>query len=102
MFSALASLRSATPDISTKDFHVAASDGHTLICRWYTKNNSPLPGSAIVYAHGGGMIALTIEQYDERMRWHVSRTGVPMLMVDYRLCPEVRAPVGSEFFFPSL
>ena len=39
------------------------------------------------------MIALTIDNYDEPVKRYVSRTGVPFLMVDYRLAPEVQAPV---------
>lgn len=31
--------------------------------------------------------------YDEAVKRYVSRTGVPFLMVDYRLAPEVKAPV---------
>lgn len=39
------------------------------------------------------MIALSIDQYNDFVKNYVSRTGVPFLMVDYRLCPEVKAPV---------
>lgn len=39
------------------------------------------------------MIALTIEHYDKAISRYVSRTGVPFLVVDYRLAPEVQAPV---------
>lgn len=39
------------------------------------------------------MISLTIEHYDKAISRYVSRTGVPFLVVDYRLAPEVQAPV---------
>ncbi len=81
------------PDVEFKDFSTKAEDGHEIKLRWYTKKDSPAPGSAILYAHGGGMIALKLEHYDDAIKRYVSRTGVPFLSVDYRLCPEVRAPV---------
>jgi acetyl esterase/lipase len=83
----------AVADVESKDFHTKTDDGHEMILRWFTKKGSTPPGSAILYSHGGGMIALTIDNYDEAVKRYVSRTGVPFLMVDYRLAPEVKAPV---------
>ena len=91
-FDALVAQGTTIDDVSSKDFKAKASDGHEIICRWYTKNDHPLPGSAVLYSHGGGMIALTIENYDQVVKGYVSRTGVPFMMVDYRLAPEVQAP----------
>jgi len=92
-FSMLARLAPGVTDVDSKDFHTKAEDGHDIILRWYTKKDYPLSGSAVCYAHGGGMIALTIENYDELVKRYVTRTGVPFLLVDYRLAPEVKAPV---------
>lgn len=80
-------------DVDTKDFHTKAEDGHEIICRWYTKKDTPASGSAILYAHGGGMIALSIEKYDQLVKRYVTRTGVPFMLIEYRLAPEVKAPV---------
>lgn len=93
LFGLLINQTPAGKDVSSKDFHTQAEDGHDIICRWYTKNDTPLPGSAVAYAHGGGYIALTIDQYDEIVKRYVSRTGVPFMTIDYRLAPEVKAPV---------
>jgi acetyl esterase/lipase len=79
--------------VDSKDFSTKANDGHELLLRWYTKQGTPLPGSAILYAHGGGMICLNIGVYDQGIKRYVSRTGVPFLLVEYRLAPEVRYPV---------
>lgn len=38
------------------------------------------------------MIALTIDSYAAAVSRYVSHTGVPFLMVDYRLAPEVQSP----------
>ena len=39
------------------------------------------------------MIALSIDQYDEAAKRYVTHTGVPFLLPEYRLAPEVKAPV---------
>ncbi|CAK4032337.1 alpha beta hydrolase [Lecanosticta acicola] len=80
-------------DVSTQDFTTQAEDGHTLTLRWFTKTGTQPPGSAVLYAHGGGMIALGLKHYDQIIKRYVSRTGVPFLLVDYRLAPEVQAPI---------
>ncbi|KQR00443.1 alpha/beta hydrolase [Arthrobacter sp. Leaf141] len=54
--------------------------------RWYKKDNSA-PGSAVIFLHGGGMIAGSVEIYDPFVRQHVQWSGVPMLSVDYTLAP---------------
>lgn len=72
----------------TTSFTTPASDGEAEIeLRWYAKAG-PAPGSAVVYAHGGGMIGGSLDLYDEVVSWYVSQTGVPLLSVGYRLAPE--------------
>lgn len=78
-------------DVTTKDFETVTEDGATLLLRWYTKNGST-PGSAVLYAHGGGMILSNVEIYDPVLSRYVSATGVPFLSVEYRYAPEHPAP----------
>ena len=92
-FEALTNLSATVSDVETEDFKTKADDGHEITCRFFVKKDHPLPGSAVVYAHGGGYIALTIDQYDQVVKRYVTRTGVPLMMIDYRLAPEVKAPV---------
>ena len=80
------------PDVETKDFYAKAEDGHEILCRWFYKKDAPQPGSAICYAHGGGMICMDVPFYDPIIKGFVTRTGVPFLAVDYRLAPEHKAP----------
>lgn len=93
LFQMLINQTPAGKDVSTKDFTTKAEDGHEILLRWYTKNDTQPPGSAVLYAHGGGYIAIKLEQYDAVVKRYVSRTGVPFLSVEYRLAPEVKAPV---------
>jgi acetyl esterase len=48
--------------------------------------------AAIVYAHGGGWVAGTLDTYDSLCRALANRAGVSVLSVDYSLSPEVQHP----------
>jgi acetyl esterase/lipase len=81
-------LTPASPGVATTSFSTSASDGDGGIeLRWYTKAGAA-PGSAVVYAHGGGMTGGSLDLYDKVVSWYVSQTGVPFLSVGYRLAPE--------------
>jgi acetyl esterase/lipase len=81
-----------TPDdVTIEDFETMAEDGAVLLLRWYSKNGSA-PGSAVLYAHGGGMILSNVAIYDGPVARYVSATGVPFLSVEYRYAPEFPAP----------
>lgn len=79
-------------DVTMTDYETEAEDGVTLLLRWYAKNGST-PGSAVLYAHGGGMILSNVTIYDGPVARYVSATGVPFLSVEYRYAPEHPAPV---------
>jgi acetyl esterase/lipase len=83
--------------------HHPTSDGNDEIeLRWYT-NGGTAPGSAIVYAHGGGMIGRSLDLYDKVVCRYVRRTGVPFLSVGYRLAPEATSSTGlAEDVFTAL
>jgi len=90
-------------DVATQDFTTKAEDGHELLLRWFYKKDLPTqPGSAFVYAHGGGMIACSLNVYDKVIKANVSASGVPLLAVEYRLAPEVRAPVPMTDVYAGL
>jgi len=87
--------RPDAPEVSLREFAAVAEDGASIPMRWYQPAADP-PGSAIVYAHGGGMVAGTLDNYDRLMRYYVQLTGVPFLAVDYRLAPEHRGPTAAR------
>jgi acetyl esterase/lipase len=76
-----------SPDVTAVDHEVEVGDGGSILARWYVRAGSN-PGSAVVYLHGGGMIAGSVELYDNIVAKYVQETGVPFLSVDYRLSPE--------------
>jgi acetyl esterase/lipase len=76
-------------------------DGAEIAARWYTKPGAA-PGSAVVYAHGGGMIAGYISAYDAIVAPYVEQTGVPFLSIDYRLAPEHTGTTPAEDTYAGL
>lgn len=104
-YNILSTLAPPVPDVESQDYHTPAPDGHSLLLRWYRKTTPTegvTPGAAILYAHGGGMISGSVQHYDSIMKAFVARTGVPFLAVDYRLAPEVRAPVPVTDLYAGL
>lgn len=102
LFGLLSAQGPQVDDVNSKDFTTKAPDGHEIGLRWYTKNESPLPGSAVYYTHGGGMICLKIKDYDAVAKRYVSRTGVPLMLVEYRLAPEAKAPTQTTDAYAGL
>jgi acetyl esterase/lipase len=49
--------------VVVKSFFTQSNDGAKIELRWYEKKSSK-PGSAVVYAHGGGMILSDVDKYD--------------------------------------
>jgi acetyl esterase/lipase len=83
---------------------LTTDDGATLDLTWYHTTDSQ-PGSAVLYLHGGGMI-FSLEHlgrvYDLAVRDYVATSGVPMLMVDYRIAPEHPHPTPVEDCYAAL
>ena len=94
----MAGLLAPSPDVATASFSTTADDAATIELRWYAKRGSA-PGSAVVYAHGGGMVLGTLDAYDTLLSSYVSSTGVPILSVDYRLAPEARGATLARDVF---
>lgn len=79
----------ASPDVTSTYHSAEAPDGAAIELSWYTCEGSR-PGPAVVYLHGGGMIAGSVALYDPLVREYVQTSGVPFLAVEYRLAPQGR------------
>ena len=75
--------------VRIRSLSITVDDGAEIAARWYTRGDQR-PGSAVVYAHGGGMIAGNLDVYDRVIAEYVAATGVPFLSVGYRLAPEAQ------------
>ncbi|MEU8327796.1 alpha/beta hydrolase [Micromonospora sp. NPDC048839] len=85
-----------TPDnrVDVVDFTVPSTDGHTLALRLYKPMHPP--HALVVYLHGGGFIAGSLDGYDHLCRHYATEAGVAVIAVDYRLAPEAPFPAAVE------
>ena len=105
MFDLVASRRAPTSGVDAEQYSMTAADGAALDLTWYRPSGIGGPGSAALYLHGGGMI-FSLEHigtmYDLALREYVAASGVPMLMVDYRVAPEHPDPTPVEDCYGAL
>lgn len=105
MFELLAGARPPTAGIDVQQYPMTTDDGATLALNWYHRAAHRQPGSAALYLHGGGMIFGLGEVgalYDAAVRGYVGASGVPVLVVDYRVAPEFPHPVPVEDCYAAL
>ncbi|WP_064456213.1 alpha/beta hydrolase fold domain-containing protein [Streptomyces hygroscopicus] len=93
MASQLPAFPSGYPLVKAASHTVRSPGGAEILVRWYEKADSA-PGSAVVFAHGGGMISGGVGLYDSVVAGYVEATGVPFLSVDYRLAPDGATGTG--------
>jgi acetyl esterase len=56
----------------------------------------PAGNGAILYLHGGGWFAMSIDTHDGMLRRLAVQSGMAVLAVDYRLAPENPFPAGLQ------
>ena len=86
----------ASPAASVEDRIVAGAEG-SLASRLYvpeSPSETLLPG--LVYFHGGGLVAGSLDTHDGLCRTLAQAAGVRVVSVDYRLAPEHRFPAAVE------
>ena len=88
-------------DVDISDHTVTTPDGAELLARWYRLPSSE-SRAAVLYLHGGGMIVGSVPIFDGPVSRYVSRTGVPMLSLQYRLAPEHPHPGPVEDAYAGL
>jgi acetyl esterase/lipase len=87
-----------TPEVDVRRVLISGESDDCLMASWYRKKDS-VPRSAVVYAHGGGMIAGSVDIYDPLIRQYVELTGVPFLAVSYGVAPVAGATGLSRDVF---
>lgn len=93
--SVMASFPDASDVVSTR-YGTRGEDGGAVPMIWYEKKGAA-KGPAVVYVHGGGMVAGTAPLYDRLTAYYTQLSGVPFLSVDYRLAPEhSKAGLGRD------
>lgn len=105
LFDAVAAARPTFEGVAVDEYTLTTADGTDLPLRWYRPTEIAPTGSALLYLHGGGMI-LALDDvgatYDSVVREYVAASGVPALMVDYRVAPEHPDPTPVEDCYAAL
>ncbi|KAA1430029.1 alpha/beta hydrolase [Mycolicibacter arupensis] len=104
LFTRVLATRPPITGIETQEFSLTYGGG-TLGLRWYRRSGADARGSAALYLHGGGMImdwGHLGPLYDAAVRGYVAASGVPMLVVDYRVAPEFGHPTPLEDCYAAL
>jgi acetyl esterase len=84
------------PDATVED-RVIPGPGGSLPIRIYTpagQRGARLPG--LVYFHGGGLVAGTLDTYDSVARELAHASGCRLMAVGYRLAPEAPFPAAVD------
>jgi acetyl esterase/lipase len=88
-------------EVQRRDMHLTSFDGTEITARWYWKADVG-ESAAVVYLHGGGMVAGSVDIYDWIVCQYVLLAGIPMLSVGYRLAPEHPFPAPQEDSYAGL
>jgi acetyl esterase len=94
--SALMALGRTNIPITRVEDRVLPGPAGNLTVRLYSpvEDTTPLPG--LIYFHGGGLVAGSIETHDSIARALVVSTACRVLSVDYRLAPEHLFPCALQ------
>ncbi|KAL2802335.1 Alpha/Beta hydrolase protein [Aspergillus granulosus] len=86
------------PDELESIVHTApAADGHEVeIYHVRTRRPHDQPQPAVVHIHGGGYMSFSAAHSIQSLVDYVSRSGVQMLSIEYRLAPENPFPIPLE------
>jgi acetyl esterase len=82
----------------TQDFEIPRSGGKIAVRLYVPQAVDRLPNKApvLIYYHGGGFVAGTLEDYDTLMRALANRGECMVISVAYRLAPESPYPAGND------
>lgn len=84
-----------TEGMTVSRAEATAPDGHPVPLRVY-RSDDVRPGPAVVYLHGGGMVAGSAEIYDPLVQLYAGWSGLTFVSVDYRLAPEHVGETAAE------
>jgi acetyl esterase/lipase len=102
----LSQIFSALPDLAEvqeQTFYTTSADGVSIEVYALTpKSSSVHATAAVLFIHGGGMIAGSARDFAKSLKAQVKRTNVPVFNVEYRLAPEVNGVKLVEDGFAAL
>ncbi|KAI1103356.1 Alpha/Beta hydrolase protein [Jackrogersella minutella] len=97
----------AQPSIARTRYACKSQDGTEIeVTRFATAaqtaagSKQPLP--AVLYVHGGGMVAVSVDSFAPQIARIAADSGVQVFAVEYRLAPEAPAPKPVEDCYAAL
>jgi acetyl esterase/lipase len=105
IFSVFSGAFAPEPEILTDRLRFKTYDGAelTLLHIHHVSSKTAGPSTpAIIHVHGGGMIAMSADDFAPFVVQQVKRLKVPMFSVDYRVAPEHPDPAATEDVFAAL
>jgi acetyl esterase len=94
-FARLMALSGAGPPVGSVAERTIRGPGGALPLRLYTPQAAPgRPLPALVYFHGGGLVAGSLDTHDAFCRVLAEATGARVIAVGYRLAPEHKFPAA--------
>lgn len=85
------------PDANTRVTRThARSNGHVVAAEWVQAKHVSLSDKAILYLHGGAYIACSTRTHRGIASRLSARTGLPVLVPEYRLAPEHPFPAAFD------
>ncbi len=84
------------PLAETRDVRVPRADGSPGPARLYVPSGLPATSPGLVYFHGGGFVAGSLESHDSVCRALAIGAACRVLSVEYRLAPEHVFPAAAD------
>ncbi|KAK3384824.1 Alpha/Beta hydrolase protein [Podospora didyma] len=100
---ALYSFRPAPEGVDETSFSFPAKDGSTLTMYRFTPHGAKTTEApALLYVHGGGMVAGSVELFKKSIMEIASKTGISVFAPAYRLAPEHPFPTPVDDVYAAL
>lgn len=86
--------RAPDADISVKEHEARGCGGHGIPLRLYEPADASRPSPGLVWFHGGGLVAGSLDTHDALCRGLAAGSGCRLVSVGYRLAPEHPFPAA--------
>ena len=80
--------------VAVEAWEAAGCGAHAIPLRLYTPAMAPSPSPGLVYFHGGGLVAGSLDTHDALCRSLAAGSGCRVVAVGYRLAPEHPFPAA--------
>ena len=91
---AVTTMQGPAPACETVERQTTDGDVHVALRLYRPGGETPRP--TLLFVHGGGFVAGSLEGYDVPLRWLALRSGWQVAAVDYRLAPEHPYPAAPD------